>query len=468
MNQNDAFRYLHIGVPDDIARLQGVGDFHEAIRRMDEKLAGELPMAMRQSLIAHREILRRLPLDYPYTRETAVAYAASILPGFNGAELDELERAGRIDWIQYNGAPHYSSSFLDTLCKTDPVFAARAGSAWGGGVDAKHIGSVRQEIIERLQDAGTLTLTFGVRETLRLRDDLFRPGTRVRAYLPLPCASEGQSDITVSAPGSSSISSSSAAQPVAFFEQTLSENRNFTAEYRLRREARYVDLAALTPSADQPYFDLEEQLPHIAFTPYLRILAAELTEGLTNPLDKARMFYDYVTTNVRYSYMRSYFCLESISDGCARNLVGDCGVQVLMFVTLCRCVGIPAVFHGGWRAGLCEYDGSGDWKPGLRACMCHDWAQFYIAPAGWLFADPSYGGAAWRAGDETAWNFNFGNADPLRVVTNTGYQAGFDAPESFFRIDPYDSQCGEMETEERGLQDGEFDSTQEITEFSVQ
>ena len=198
------------------------------------------------------------------------------------------------------------------------------------------------------------------------------------------------------------------------------------------------------------------------------MLAEELTEGLTDPLAKARRFYDYVTTNVRYSYMRSYFCLESISDGCARNLVGDCGVQVLMFVTLCRCVGIPAVFHGGWRAGLEAYDGSGDWRPGLRSCMCHDWAQFYIAPAGWLFADPAYGGAAWRAGDRETWSFNFGNADPLRVVTNTGYQAGFDAPERFFRIDPYDSQCGEMETEERGLQDGEFDSVQEITEFSVQ
>ena len=55
-------------------------------------------------------------------------------------------------------------------------------------------------------------------------------------------------------------------------------------------------------------------------------------------------------------------------------------------------------------------------------------------------------------------------ADPA----NTTYQAGFDAPENFFRVDPYDSQCGEMETEERGLQDGEFDSVQEITEFSVQ
>lgn len=47
MNLNDSFRYLHMGVPDDIARLQGIGDFDEAIRRIDEKLAGELPMAMR-------------------------------------------------------------------------------------------------------------------------------------------------------------------------------------------------------------------------------------------------------------------------------------------------------------------------------------------------------------------------------------------------------------------------------------
>ena len=292
MNLNDSFRYLHMGVPDDIARLQGIGDFDEAIRRIDEKLAGQLPNAMRQSLTAHREILRRLPLDYPYTRETAVAYAASILPGFNGAELDELERAGRIDWIQYNGAPHYSSSFLDTLCKTDPIFASRAGSAWGGGVDVKYIGGVRRELIAKLKENGTMTLRFGVRETLRLREDLFRPGMRLRAYLPLPCASEGQHDITVSAPDANHLSAPTADQPVAFFEQTLRENRDFTAEYRLTREARYVDLASLRPSADQPGFDLEEQPPHIAFTPYLRVLAEELTEGLTDPLAKARRFYD--------------------------------------------------------------------------------------------------------------------------------------------------------------------------------
>ena len=199
MNLNDSFRYLHMGVPDDIARLQGIGDFDEAIRRIDENWREPAPR--RCARVSWR--IGKFCDGCRWTihhRETAVAYAASILPGFNGAEFDELERAGRIDWIQYNGAPHYSSSFLDTLCKTDPAYAARAGSAWGGGVDVKYIGGVRRELIAKLKEKGTMTLRFGVRETLRLREDLFRPGMRLRAYLPLPCASEGQHDITVSAP----------------------------------------------------------------------------------------------------------------------------------------------------------------------------------------------------------------------------------------------------------------------------
>ena len=132
MNQNNAFRYLHIGVPDDIARLQGVGDFHEAIRRIDEKLAGELPMAMRQSLIAHREILRRLPLDYPYTRETAVAYAASILPGFNGAELDELVRRYTGSSITAHPIIHPASSTRSArpIRSLHPGQAAPGAAAW--------------------------------------------------------------------------------------------------------------------------------------------------------------------------------------------------------------------------------------------------------------------------------------------------------------------------------------------------
>ena len=74
--------------------------------------------------------------------------------------------------------------------------------------------------------------------------------------------------------------------------------------------------------------------------------------------------------------MREYFTISNISEYAATNLKGDCGVQAILFITLCRIAGIPAK----WQSGLyvsTHYTG------------CHDWAQFYIKPYGWLFADLS-------------------------------------------------------------------------------
>ena len=95
---------------------------------------------------------------------------------------------------------------------------------------------------------------------------------------------------------------------------------------------------------------LEEQIklslihisPHIVFTPYIRALAAELSKGCETPLEKARNFYDFITLNFKYTYMPAYFSLEDIPGNCARTFTGDCGVFALLFITLCRCAGIPA------------------------------------------------------------------------------------------------------------------------------
>lgn len=129
--------------------------------------------------------------------------------------------------------------------------------------------------------------------------------------------------------------------------------------------------------------DLEEVLPHMAFTPYLENLLEEILEDETNPIKQARKIFDFVTTKVNYSFMREYFTIENISEYAAVNLKGDCGVQAILFITLCRMSGIPAK----WQSGLyvsSHYTG------------CHDWAQFYVAPYGWVHADLSFAGGAYR------------------------------------------------------------------------
>ena len=184
-------------------------------------------------------------------------------------------------------------------------------------------------------------------------------------------------------------------------------------------------------------------------TPYIRELAARLTERETDPLEKARRFYDFITLHMTYTYMPSYFSLENIAENCARSFTGDCGVFALLFLTLCRCAGIPA----RWQSGLTA-------EPDF--CGAHDWVQFYMAPYGWLYADTSYGIAAVRAGDEERRKFYFGNIDPFRMTANQAFQAPFTVEKQHWRADPYDNQVGEMETEERGLRYEEFERSKQV------
>ena len=166
-------------------------------------------------------------------------------------------------------------------------------------------------------------------------------------------------------------------------------------------------------------------------------------------MKKAEKIYDYITSQVKYSYMREYFLLDDIAEYCAVNQKGDCGVQALLFITLCRIVGIPA----RWQSGLSVTHTS---------VGPHDWAQFFIPPYGWLHADLSFGGSAYRAGDKKRQAFYFCNLDPFRMVANTAFQAPLFPEKKGLRADPYDNQVGECEIDGKGLMTGQFEYFHDI------
>ena len=211
-------------------------------------------------------------------------------------------------------------------------------------------------------------------------------------------------------------------------------------EYVFENHTRYTDLedALEGKKPDKslaPY--LEEQLPHIRFTPYMKALAEEIVAGEENPLKKARKIYDYITTHIMYSFVRQYATIDNLPEYMATGMKGDCGIYALLFITLCRIAGIPA----RWQAGLYATP---------LSIGCHDWAQFYIEPYGWLYADCSFGSSAWRDGKKERWDFYFGNVDPFRIPMCSEFQHRFMPAKSFLREDPYDNQSGEAEYGDRG------------------
>ena len=248
------------------------------------------------------------------------------------------------------------------------------------------------------------------------------------------------------------IAAEDAPQRTVCWEADLTENRTFGAEYSYRETAVYADPLSFTPDAEQPDLYTGEEAPHIVFTPYLRALAAQLTEGITSPAEKAKRIYDYVTLNVRYHFQPSYFVHESIAENCARSRRGDCGIMALTFITLCRIAGIPA----RWESGFAVAPGDAG---------CHDWARFYVAPKGWMYADCSYGASMARRGDEVLRRHYFGSLDTGRMVANSAFEAPFDPPMLGFRSDPYDNQSGEMEADGVGLYGDDTVTTKEVLKF---
>ena len=366
----------------------------------------------------------------------------SLLPEYTEEEFDERVDAGKIGWLYIGGEMRFFDRFFSTMCKAEPAFAARAGVKLYGveSVTAEEGEGRLDHVHRRMRENGKIANRIRIRASVRVKDEVFTPGMFVRVHLPLPAACEQQSDIRIEAlyPPNGRPAPEDALQRTVCWEETMTENHEFSVEYSYVHTARYHDVSAIEPDAAQPCFDTGEEAPHIIFTPYLRALVQALTEGVDSLLERARIFYDFITLNMKYTFMPAYFILENIAEAAARSYTGDCGVFALLFVTLCRCAGIPAQ----WQSGLTA-------EPDF--CGGHDWARFYIAPYGWLYADPSYGIAAVRARNETRRRFYFGNLDPFRMAANSELQADFDPPKTQLRIDPFDNQRGEAEYADVGI-----------------
>lgn len=423
---------LSMPLPEDILKRKWAGDLDGALKAIDMRLEQKLPSMLRARLECERERIRRLPTQYPWNRKEAVKKLQEIDPELTEADFDALELAGRIDFIYIGREKRYFVRFHRTLIKAAD-FMCRLGKT----VDPSN--SWLDPMIDEIIENGSLTRRITLDASVYVEPEDFVPGEYL-VHLPFPAATAQQSDICLLEGDPDGMEPENAAARTIYWRRKLDAWHEFKVRYSYVSSIRYADplhaeapSEPLYPNADPPCeADLSESGPYIRFTPYLRSLADEIAGAETSPAAKAWKIYEFVTTKVNYSFMRDYFQIDDLGMYCAVNLKGDCGLQALLFIILCRICGIPA----RWQSGLAvepAYTGS------------HDWAQFYLDGWGWLFADCSYGGSAFRCGNDRRHRFYFGNLDPMRMAANREFQAPLSPAKSQLRIDPYDNQSGEME-----------------------
>jgi len=453
MNQNDIFKNLNIGLPEDIANLKAAGFFDEAIRLIDLRLAD--PYAadeMKDCMRAHKEIMKRLPDDYTLTKEELMEEIRSHIPDFTEEDFQKEEDDRIFKWIFVNGEKKYFCRTYRTMVKTDLEMAKRAGLP-GTDADADLLNPIITKCIEEGKASHHVRFT----RTLQVKDEVFYPGMFVRVHIPIPanCIQQSKIKIESVSPKGAIIAPEDADARTVCWEETMEENHEFSVTYSYVFTNEYVNAYEESLgcskegicTADAAYEPGEqylcEQAPHIIFTPLIKSLVDKITCGCNAPEVKAKRIYDYLTTNLKYTFMPDYFVMENIADTAARNMRGDCGVMALLYITLCRAAGVGA----RWQSGLCmEPESFGE----------HDWTEIYLPEFGWRPVDVSYGVAAHRYGNGARRQFYFGNLEPYRMVANKEFMAPFTPDKQMLRNDPYDNQDGEIETDRKPLKWDEY------------
>ena len=431
--------YMILPLPADIEREKNAGFFEEAGVLIERYLQDpSTPECMKKRLNIEKEVLKRIPGEFPYTEEEGLAIVRKEIPTFSEEDLYTWVRSGAILTQRIRGERHLHHLFFDSMKKVYPSIGEAAGVPHRPNV-------LLNEMMRRMKEQGSCRMSVRLRTEITVPEESVPQG-KVLVHIPLPAEAVNCQNIRLlsAEPEPLRIGKETDLMRTAAFAADVSECRKFSVEYAYESYAEYTapDQRETWVNSDH---DLEEQYPQIVFTPYIKALCREITGNETDPLKKARKIYDFVTKQMTYAFVPEYLTLGQIQEFAASYRKGDCGVQALLFITLCRCAGIPAKWQSG-KYVTPEHVGN------------HDWAMFEVMPYGWLFADCSFGGAAWRAGDGERHDFYFGNLDPYRLVTSNAFMQEFDPPKKQWRIDPYDNQSGEAETDERGLLRHEFES----------
>lgn len=448
MNQDLPF--LITELPEDIAKLKAVGDFKRAERVIDARLSKDLPQALRNRLEQEKDILPIIREAYPYDYEEAFRLMSESIQDFTKDEFEALRDEDALDWYYIDESVHFRDNIVQNIMKTRPDYAKRCTNP--AMLDKRT--NLLNETIQKMKEKGELTYRIRLRASLKVKPEAQKPGEQIRVHLPLPIeyAQVENFKLLKTSHDPTKIGDADYPARTVYFEKNYEKDEEFFVEYEFDNHVVYQEPKAEEVAAAQPTFYTEEKLPHIEFTPYLKAVAQEIVGDEQNPLLKARKIYDYITQNVMYSFVRPYYAITDIPTYALTGFKGDCGIQALTFIALCRVVGIPA----RWQAGL---------YTNPEVVGNHDWAQFYVAPYGWLFADCSFGGSAYRADEMERWDFYFGNLEPFRMPAVSDFQHDFAPALSFLRNDPYDNQTGEAEFESGKLLGKDIETTEVTLEI---
>ena len=438
-----------ISAVKEASRLEESGKFNEAASTL-KKAMDSATGAERKSLAFELDRLERIKDDFSVTKTRLTETLKKSINDFTPEELDRWIAEGKLDSRIIDGEQRFVGTSRSNLFWRYPEIAARRINPPDDTEFAQNVFRACTDITNAAREQQkpyVLPKHFKATMTVKAKANAAPAGATIRAWLPIPHTFPFQKDFQVLSSTVPVQHLDAETSPIrsAYFEQQAVNDK--ATEFRL--DYRYTHFGIrfdLDPAKVQPYDATPKELapftnegPHVVFTDRIKKLSAEIADAETNPLLKAKKFYEWIAGEIKYSYAIEYSTIRNISDYCAARMYGDCGQEAMLFITLCRYNGIPARWQSAWLT-----------MPGGKTI--HDWTEIYLAPWGWVPVDPYMGIFAMRylkglSAEQKKFvrDFYFGGLDQYRMSANSDHCQELNPPKQSMRSDNVDFQRGEME-----------------------
>ena len=425
------------------------GEFRIASQLIDQYLAAEtLSEEDQRNYRFKKERLRRIRADFTANPDEVMTYIKRYYPEVSSADMERWEAAKSLESMIIDGEQLYFARAARNLFRIDP----KMNLVWKEHFPEEEIKSGSGAKLDldihnaNIISAATTTQKLYVeprrlhiKQSVEVLADEVPAGELVKCWIPYPRYIEDrQEDIELiqTFPEENQLAARDALQRTIYMEKlaVAGESTKFSVEYEFTSHGVFqgIDKNYVTALNDEQGLSkyLNEDPPHIIFTDELRALAQEIVGSEENPYIKAQLLFAWVDNNTPWASAREYSSISCIPEYALHNHHGDCGIQTLFFITLCRISGIPARWQSGWE--LQPPDDS-----------MHDWGMIYFEPYGWVPMDVTYG---LRTSDDPRlrW-FYLSGMDSYRIIFNDEISQPFTPPKQHFRSETVDSQRGEVE-----------------------
>ena len=441
---------MHCVHPDaEYKAMIADGDFILAIAAIDKIIthSNNLTPEKVLELRFEKDRLNRIRLDFTKTESEIKEYVLDYIPDASEADFKRWEASQALEWRMIDGEKRYFNRAARNLFRIDndarviwQKYHKSGDEATGSGL-APGIDVHNAEVIAAIRETGpgfVKPVRLQITQSISVAADAVPAGEIIRCWIPIPREIQNrQTDIKIikTKPANSLLAPADQLQRAIYLEKpaVAGEKIHFEVQYEYTSRGTWADIdpSRITAVSDPVLGKyIQERPPHIVFTPELQAISQKVVGSETNPYLMAKKLFKWVDDNIPWASAREYSTIRNIPQYAIENHHGDCGIQTLTFMTLCRMNGIPTRWQSGW-----------EFKPPDDSM--HDWGMVYFEPYGWLPMDVTYGV---RDVDDESWKwFYVSGMDSYRTIYNDDYSQPFYPAKIHYRSETIDSQRGEVE-----------------------